>query len=532
MNKNKKNICYILMLMLILISISVITIYIPIFLQRGIDAIFEGKYSEIVNISLFILLLSLLQYMLAILEKYTSESFSWSVTNDLRKKILFKLRSNEYMENAKMDFGKIYEYIEVDTKVIHDFLAKTLMSFIGQTIIIIIVLYEIFVTNIYVFVIFLGYVLIALSFLIRIAKYSHNDSLIKEREYAVKVFSKYNEFLTAKKDINALKKVAYIKDKIQKMNDVWLPLKIDAQKFLYKFWSTTVSISMIFSALALLLGGVAYFYKIISIGQIYLLYSYCNMLSEPFKNIQAYLQQIEKYKISKKRIDNILKEGINENGEINLSSFRTLEVNELAFYYTEKDYIFKNLNFQISNGEKVGIYGPSGCGKSTFLKIICKMIEYEEGEININKIPLNQYNLSSIRNKFAYISTNSFIIEDTLFNNITLYTNIPRKKIMELFQNFKLDELSDLFSTSSLDRQISASTVSKGEAQIINILRLFFKDKEIIVFDEATSEIDNITMSFYRKIMVCLLKGKTSILISHNLEQLEGCNRVIPFDTL
>ncbi|MCE0493769.1 ABC transporter ATP-binding protein [Vibrio salinus] len=213
-----------------------------------------------------------------------------------------------------------------------------------------------------------------------------------------------------------------------------------------------------------------------------------------------------------------------------LGEFMTIDFNDVSFSYHEHS-IIDNFNFQFKKGDTVGIVGKTGSGKSTLLNIILGLLSPDEGLVLVNNHKMQEV-LSSYRNKIGYVPQETYLLDDSLFHNVTFYrdfkdTDSARERVSSLLHEMDLGEL--VSTQEGLDTFVGeqGSRLSGGQRQRIGIARALFKDPEIIIFDEATSALDKVTE---KKIIdyVMRYKGtKTIIMIAHRESTLEKCDYIV-----
>jgi len=198
--------------------------------------------------------------------------------------------------------------------------------------------------------------------------------------------------------------------------------------------------------------------------------------------------------------------------------------------------ILKNININIKNGEKVAIIGRTGSGKSSIILCLLRIIQNFElisGNISINGININDFNLKELRKKISVISQKPFIFNDCsikenidpegfIKENRLLLNKIKEFKFMEKFVNKYINIEKDL------DKNITDLTLSEGEKQIICLCRIMINNNKIIIMDEATSNIDLETEKLiYDDFINNISKDTTIISILHKLDYIKYYNRVI-----
>lgn len=252
-------------------------------------------------------------------------------------------------------------------------------------------------------------------------------------------------------------------------------------------------------------------------------------LLDPIKNIISILNEYHYIKNSIKRANNLFEvedEKIYENHKLSIEG--DIKINNLNYTYNDKNYILKNISFQINNNEKVLILGPSGVGKTTILKLLYKYYEVPRKMIYINNYDINDYSLSDIRKNLTYISQNEILYTDTIRNNILLGRNINEEEFLNICKITYVDEIINK-RIQGYDYMLeeNGANISGGQRQRIILARSLLKNSKIIMIDEGLSEIDN---NLERKILKNIFeyyKDKTIIIISHKKENMDLYDRVL-----
>ncbi len=204
--------------------------------------------------------------------------------------------------------------------------------------------------------------------------------------------------------------------------------------------------------------------------------------------------------------------------------FKKLEFKNVSFAYNEKNSVLNDLNFKINLSESVLITGPSGCGKSTTVDLILGFFKPTKGKILVNE---KESDINHFRNNSYYISQNKFLFNETIFNNIVLdkdksnYQDLNNDEKIVFKKALEISRLEEVINTKSekLDFLIgeSGNNLSGGQRQRISIARSLYSNRQILIFDEATSELDkNLEEEIFSDLNKLTKKGKTIIVVSHS----------------
>lgn len=231
--------------------------------------------------------------------------------------------------------------------------------------------------------------------------------------------------------------------------------------------------------------------------------------------------------LKKEYYDNISKERKTEA----IVQFKdSIELKDVSFHYENKrdNLIFKKLNLKIEKNQIIGIFGPSGSGKSTFVDLLCGLLLPTSGSIILDgKNIKKQINL---RGLFAYVPQSVFLLNDTIKNNIVFGNEKSDVDKIKLDNSIKLSQLSEYIKELSEGIETLAgergSMLSGGQIQRIGIARAIYNQSEILIFDESTNALDEVSESKILEQIKNLKKIKTIIMISHKISNLKICDKI------
>jgi len=224
---------------------------------------------------------------------------------------------------------------------------------------------------------------------------------------------------------------------------------------------------------------------------------------------------------------------IPNNGTIEASNLKgNIRFENVSFAYNDENYVLKNISFDIKEGQMVGIVGATGAGKSSIINHLPRFYEINEGQIVVDGININEYELHSLRSQIGVVMQDVFLFSDSVTHNIVLGNHeISRAKILVAAEAVGarafIEKLPGGFDYQVMER---GATLSVGQRQLISFVRAMAYDPKIIVLDEATSSIDSETEELIRTAMEKLLAGRTSIVIAHRLSTILHADKIIVID--
>lgn len=254
-------------------------------------------------------------------------------------------------------------------------------------------------------------------------------------------------------------------------------------------------------------------------------------LINPFYGANDIFNEINEMNTHMELANEILNAGEEYDGTVTLDNFESsIEFRDVSFKYESSNEVLKNVSFKIPKGSKVGIYGESGAGKSSLVNLMMRFYQCESGNIYIDGIDINEFTNSSLRKHIGIINQEIF-----LFTNMNIRDNIrygnencTDADIIEAAKkanchNFimKLPNGYDSFIGNN------GVKLSGGERQRIAIARLFLLNPDILIMDEATSKLDNVSEAYVQDAIRKLSKDKTVISIAHRLSTIKDSDILI-----
>lgn len=196
-----------------------------------------------------------------------------------------------------------------------------------------------------------------------------------------------------------------------------------------------------------------------------------------------------------------------------------------------KDPLLNGFNLYIPQGEHVLIVGHIGSGKSTILKLMMKYAEADAGEIYVNNVPYSKMKASDLRRFVGYVPQNPILFNRSVYENITygiIRHDISKQLVWDLIYELGLNSVLP----ENLDDPVGkyGSKVSGGQRQVIWILRTILQDPDVVLMDEPTSSMDEVTKGKIHKALDRLMTGKTVIMVTHDAYLMRYASRIVELD--
>ena len=251
----------------------------------------------------------------------------------------------------------------------------------------------------------------------------------------------------------------------------------------------------------------------------------------PFTRLGETVDLFERSMASTKRILELLKTKPKIKNSTNAVMVDNLNKNihfeNVYFSYPNKQ-VFNNLNLIIQKGDFIGIAGQTGSGKTTLIKLLLRFYETNDGQINFDEHNINNIKIKSLRDKIGLVNQEIFLFDGTIKDNICYPSeNIDEDLLLKVAKNSQclefVEKLPDQFETLIGER---GQKLSVGQKQRIGIARALYKNPDILIFDEATSSVDNETEYLIQKSLKEISKHCTTIVIAHRLSTIKNSNKI------
>ena len=273
----------------------------------------------------------------------------------------------------------------------------------------------------------------------------------------------------------------------------------------------------------------AVLFAVMSIGRLSSFLSYTNQYSKPFNEVSNVAAEYENAKASFRRINNFLnlENDINEgNGEI--SNIESIEFKDMDFSYNENQRLIENFNLTIHRGQKAAIVGPTGAGKTTIINLLMRFYDPQSGEILINNQPYEFIQKESLRQQVGMVLQDTWIFSGTILDNIRYFKKTAsEEEVVRAAHKAHADVFINTLPNKYLTKVTNKSGLSEGQRQMIAIARVMLLNPELVILDEATSNIDTRSEKLITDAFDTMMKEKTSIVIAHRLSTIEKADIII-----
>jgi ATP-binding cassette subfamily B protein/ATP-binding cassette subfamily C protein len=402
------------------------------------------------------------------------------------------------------------------------------------------------------------FTLSALLILIRLQTYAV-PAYAADRQASAEFFGFFGEQLTGTKDIRGNGAVSYVMYRFYHHLQRWLPISHRAGFAEIALWGTSIGLFVAGNAIALGVGAYLWNQQAITIGTVYLIFYYTNLLREPIERIQQELESLQQAGGGLLRITDLFQVRSALRSSASLSQLkpggdRTLPTGALSVVFeevwfsydraldrsgilpenrhshpTHPEWTLQNISFHLPPGQVLGLLGRTGSGKTTLARLLLRLYDPQSGTIRLGDREIDQASLKNLRQRVVLVTQDVQLFQTTIRNNLTFFN--PAIKDSQLLESLELLGLTPWLNAlpQGLDTPLGADSggLSAGQAQLLAFARAFLKNPSLVILDEASSRLDPTTETSIEGAIDKLLRGRTGIIIAHRLSTVQRANQIL-----
>ncbi len=482
-----------------------------------VDIFANGETEKFVPIILASIFLIILLFVTECIDGYVMSSYIKNTVNYLRCDIFTKILNKDMKDFSLDNSGKYISILYNDIKIIEDSLLNNIFLVISSFISFIISLLFLFSISpsIVIFIVIfgiLGFIIpnaLSKKLIVEKNNYSHNleeiTSVTKDLFSGFEVIKGFNIgskintiFKNSSNTVESTKKKCSIIESI------------------IKGFSLSFSVTVYLGVL--ILGGYLMYKGEISVGTAIIIIQLSTHIVGPVKTSISLINQIKSVSLIADKIDEILYDSCEDIEEVSLPKFEnSIEIKNLDFSYTLDRKALNNINLTFEKNKKYAIVGESGCGKSTLIKLLMRYYKDYNGDILIDNKDIHKIFSNDLYKNMSMIQQNVFMFDDSIKENIKLFTNYNDEEVLNICDRSGLSNLISRLpdGINSLVGE-NGNKLSGGEKQRIAIARSLINNTKILILDESTSALDNET-AYNLESSLLSIDDLTLIVVTHKL---------------
>ncbi|HLZ61889.1 MAG TPA: ABC transporter ATP-binding protein [Ktedonosporobacter sp.] len=504
----------------------------PQFIRTFIDTFqHSGNEQALTMTALFYLGVAIGSRLVSALAIYFCEDVGWTATNRLRADLTLHCLNLDRSFHTAHTPGELLERVDGNIDTLAGFFSQFIIQVLGNTILMIGVLILMVREHILFGIVLSAYLVISISICIFVQKQATARYKFHWQAQA-ELSGFWGELLGALEDIASSSAAPYIIRRYFHLQRQENSTEIRSIVFWAGFECTELVLEVLSMVLVLILSAYLFVQGAITLGTVILLLSYNTQLLDHTMEIADQFGSLQQATASLERINEIYHTSSRVQDGPGVS-FPTgaldIAFERVSFHYEAEQSVLQNINFRVSAGEKVGLIGRSGSGKTTLIRLLMRFYDPVCGTVTLGEQDIRQAQLNDLRRRIGLVTQEVELFHATLRDNLTFFdTSIEDQRILQAISQLGIDEwyarLPEGLETMLTN---TGAGLSAGEAQLLACIRVFLKDPQLIILDEATSRLDPATEKLITQTTERLLTGRTALIIAHRLSTVERVDQIM-----
>lgn len=529
-----KKLSFILALILLLINVF-LDVLAPLILERIVNIlandttlVLSDSLNKIISLSVIYFVVGLVNQIILYFISMILQHAGQDVIYQIRMEVFTHIENMSQNQFDEMPVGSLVTRVASYTASMSDLFSNVLVTMLRNILTVISVYFIMIFISPILSLIMLGFVLIIIISSLIFSKIV-TKAFRDERRYLSDLNTYLNENLSGMEIIQIFNKEEYKKKEFSLKNEKLRKAgyRVVIAFGVYRPFMTLLYILAVASTFGMGL------YISLSSGEIVAFYLYLSKFFNPIQNLADQLNNLQKATTASERLFNLLdvEPDVRDSEDaIDIDAFKgKIEFRNVWFSYKKDEWILKDVSFVISPGETVAFVGATGAGKTTILGLIVRNYEIQSGSILIDDIDIRKIKIESLRRNIGQMLQDVFLFSGTIKSNITLHDD-----------KFSDEEINNAISYVNADRFINklehgldeevierGENFSQGQRQLLSFARTVLHKPQILILDEATSNIDTETEVLIQESLEKIKNIGTMIVVAHRLSTIQHADNII-----
>ena len=507
----------------------------PYIISETVDDFVNNQdFQKLVYYINILLIIVFVEVILQFLFIYYANWVGQHIIRDIRGTIFRRIQSFKMSYFDHNSVGRLVTRVVSDIETIANFFSGGVFMIVSDILKMLVVIVLMFVMNWYLASIVLA-VLPILVYATKVFQVAIKATFQDVRNQVANLNGFVQERIVGMKILQLFGREEVEFENFKKINDKHKRAHVKTVWYYSIFFPVAEILSSIAIGLIVWKGGHQILEGFTTVGSVISFIKMAQMLFRPLRQIADKFNQLQMGIVSGERVFKVIdtQSSISKEGDVIASNLKgDIEFNKVRFSYIKDEEVLKGVSFKVTKGQTVAIVGATGAGKSTIINLINRFYEIDSGVIFIDKIPLKDYELTSLRNQIAIVLQDVFLFSDSIYNNITLKNSqISLEEVKKAAKKIGIhDFIMSLPNQYDYNVKERGIMLSSGQRQLIAFLRAYVSKPRILILDEATSSVDSYAEQMIQYATEAITKGRTSIVIAHRLATIKKADKIIVMD--
>ena len=506
----------------------------PLVVRRIVDLANAGTTSgRLTSLAVVYLGLAIATQLILVAVSWLATVTAWHTTNQIRMQLAGHVLGLDHEFHRSHTPGELIQRVDGDVTSVSDFLGTVVPKVVGAASMVIGMVAVLAVVDWRLAAGALAYVVLSGATIVRGRHRAVGEASDEMGAYAT-LYGGIEERLTAAEDLRANGAGAHAMWRFVEESAETMHSSVRRESAFLRLWWAVQGSVAVGSALSLVTGALLVTNGSITIGTAFLMFQYVLLLERPLEDVVQQLETVQKANGAMVRVIDLLaiQPTILDNGKTSPPAGPlSLTFDSMSFEYEndEEGRVMHDVTLSIAAGTSVGVIGRTGSGKTTLSRLVVRLIEATSGQLLIGGVPIAEVPLTELRRRVAMIPQEVELFNGTVRDNVTLFDPTPTDAEVEhVLSRVGLTALV----TGGVHRELGAggAGLSAGEAQLLALARVWLRDPDLVVLDEATARVDPETEARLEVAIAELMEGRTALVIAHRLSTLRRVDEILVLD--
>lgn len=491
-----------------------------------------GSLNQLLGAGAIFMSLAVARQLLQIVATYVGENVAWTATNALRADLAGHCLRLDMSFHKVHKPGELIERVDGDVNKLANFFSRLVIRLASNLLLLAGVLALLWALD---WGVGLAITLISLAGAIYLRHL--NQRIVPRweglRQSEASLFGHLEEWLNGAEDIRSNGATAYIMQRLHRLSRArWLSMR-HAMRLNVFVITLPITLFTLAYVAAHVLGNTLFRNGALSIGSIYLIFYYIDVIKGPLWEILRQVEDLQRAAASLNRVADLLAQQptiVDGRGADLGVGALAVSCDNVSFHYADapEQPALADVAFHLAAGRVLGLLGRTGSGKTTLTRLLFRFYDPTQGAITLNGVDIRAATQRQLRQRIGMVTQEVELFHASVRDNLTLFDPaMPDARIKQVVQEVGLAEWLDGLP-DGLDTPLAGShSLSAGQAQLLAFARVFLADPGLVVLDEASSRLDPATEQLVERAMTRLLAGRTAIIVAHRLGTVQRADEIM-----